>query len=249
MSFPDGTSSLDWSEADDFDIDEDRLETEPLDGARFRELSESATQGEHYRDWKRALTDDLYRTRRLTLFKSAILKETSQPGESERDFRIRLASAFREQRDLEVEKLRKKYVSRIATGEERVRRAGERVERESEQAREQKMQTAISMGATVLSAFLGRKRVSARSIGRATTTARSFSRGGKEAQDVARAQDSLEAQQQRLADLEAEFENEVNALEARYDPEAEAFQTVDVPPRKRDVDVRLVALAWVPVHV
>ena len=247
-SFPDGTSSLDWREADDFDIDEDRLEPEPLDGARFRELPESATQGKHYRDWKRALTDDLYRTRRLTLFKSPTLKETSQPGESERDFRIRLASTFRERRDLEVEKLRKKYASRIVTGEERVRRAGERVEREAEQAREQKMQTAISMGATVLSAFLGRKRVSARSIGRATTAVRGMSRGGKEAQDVARAQDSLEAQQQRLADLEAEFENEVNGLEDRYDPEAEDFRTVDVPPRKRDVDVRLVALAWVPVH-
>ena len=47
----------------------------------------------------------------------------------------------------------------------------EKVAVEQEQARNAKMQNAVSWGATILSAVLGRKKLSSRNIGRATTAA------------------------------------------------------------------------------
>ena len=90
--------------------------------------------------------------------------------------------------------------------ERRFRRAEQAVEREAEQAKDAKLQTAISVGATLLGAMLGRKAVSRSSVGRATTAARGVGRSMKQAQDVGRARATVEATARRLADLEAEFE-------------------------------------------
>jgi phage shock protein A len=68
----------------------------------------------------------------------------------------------------------------------------------------------------------------------------------KESQDVGRATETVEALQQQLADLEAEFKAEVDALETRLDPLTEKLETVAVRPKKTDISVPLMALLWMP---
>jgi hypothetical protein len=167
-------------------------------------------------------------------------------GESERDFRVRLQQAAREQRDAGVEKLRRSYGSRMAAIEERIRRAGQAAEREREQASQQTMQTAISAGATLLGALLGRKAVSSASMGRAAGTLRAGSRTWKERQDVARAEETVEAMRRQLAELESEFAAEVQAIESAASAATGAFETISIKPRKTNIAVRFVALSWVP---
>ena len=106
------------------------------------------------------------------------------------------------------------------------------------------VQAAISIGATILGAVLGRKTVSATNIGRATTAARGAGRVLKEREDVARAQETVAAVQQALTALEAELQGELAALEARSEPDR--LEPVAVRPKKTDVRVRLCALAWMP---
>ena len=101
-------------------------------------------------------------------------------GESERDFRIRVQNAQREARDAEVESVRQKFAAKRAALEEKLRRAEQGVTREQQQATSQKLQTAVSIGATVIGALFGRKAISAGTIGRATTAARGFGRSAKE---------------------------------------------------------------------
>ena len=60
-----------------------------------------------------------------------------------------------------------------------------------------KLQTGVSMGATLLGALLGRKAVSAGTLGRATTAARGVGRSMKEAADIKRAGESVEAVRHR----------------------------------------------------
>ena len=115
-----------------------------------------------------------------------------------------------------------------------------------EQARTSKWQTAISFGATILGAFLGRKAVSAGSIGRATTTARGVGRSMKESQDVGRAEENVAALQQQLAELESQFKSEMDALAARFDPATEQLETIAMRPKKTDIKMQAIALAWVP---
>ena len=97
----------------------------------------------------------------LELLKSPSTGEVSGADESERDFRARLQHKGREARDEAVEALRKKYGPKQAALDERLRRARQAVERESEQATGAQLQTAISVGATLVGALFGRKTVSA----------------------------------------------------------------------------------------
>ena len=96
----------------------------------------------------------------MTLFRHSSLGVTSTPGESERDFRIRLQLEARTARDEAVDAVRKKYAPKQAALAERLRRAEQAVERETQQASDRKMQTAVSVGATLLRALFGRKAVS-----------------------------------------------------------------------------------------
>ena len=130
--------------------------------------------------------------------------------------------------------------------QERIRRAQQAVERESAQANQAKLQTAISFGTTLLGAFLGRKAVSVSTLGRATTAVRGVGRSMKEQQDIGRAAESVEALQAQLAELEAELQAEARALEAKTDAQSEPLETISIKPKKTNISVQLVALAWTP---
>ncbi len=242
----DNVMSLDWERAEALALDSSDLESDPRDDASFAAVPKQAGSGKNYRKWKKAFSDTLYRTRSFDMYKSPTFREVSNPGESERDFRIRLSDMAHKRRDVEIEKLRKSYATKIERIEERVRKAGLKVEKEKEQVSSQKMNTAISFGTTLLSAFLGRKKLSLGTLGRATTAARGVSRTAKESQDVGRAQADLEVLEEKLAALNEELEDEVGKLEDRFDPMSEELQTVSLRPRRADVEVRLVALAWAP---
>jgi flagellar biosynthesis/type III secretory pathway protein FliH len=139
--------------------------------------------------------------------------------------------------------LRAKYAPRLTRLEEQIRRAEQTHARESEQLQQQKMQSAISMGATLLGAFLGGRRSA---VGRATTAARGLGRSRKEARDVERAGDNLETAKQRLQELESEFQQELAGLKSAFDASTIALATRAIRPKKAAVAVRSVQLAWAP---
>ena len=241
-----GAVPLDWDQVAFSDIPADDLNSHPVESATFADLPAPANQPKNYKEWEKEFADWVYRNHTLEIWKSPSLDTTSQTGESERDFRVRLQQVAHESRDAETEKLRKKYAPKLATLEDRIRRAQQTVDREAEQANQQKFQTVISFGATLLSAFLGRKAVSGTSMGKATTAIRGLSRSMKEGQDVNRANENVEALTQQLAGLETEFKEEADTLASRLNPQEEALETVTVRPKKSDITIRLVGLSWVP---
>ena len=172
--------AVDWERAVDTSVAAGDLEAAPEAGAAFAELPPAAGKPKSYDAWRKDFAAWLFRTQKLDLLTCPRLKAFSRPGETEGDFRARLQHAGREQRDETLERLRKKYAPKMAALEERLRRAGQAVERESEQVTQQGLQAAISVGTTLLGAFLGRKAVTASTIGRATTAARGAGRVLKE---------------------------------------------------------------------
>ena len=72
------------------------------------------------------------------------------------------------------------------------------------------------------------------------------SRSMKEAKDIERAEDTVQALQSRLRQLEADFEADMAALTAKMDPLAERLEPVSVHPAKADVSIQFLALGWFP---
>ena len=241
----DGREAL-WSEANRYGDLKPQLDRQGQPGARYGELPGGSTNAKNYAAWSKALGDFLYQNITMELMQCPALKLTSQPGEAEGDFSARLQQKLREVRDEEVEKLRKKYAPKLTVLQDRIRRAGERVQREQAQFGQQKMQTVISVGATLLGAFLGRKAVSVGNIGRATTAMKSASRIGREKEDVARAGENMAVLQEQLAALQGEFDAEVARVQGEMDPALAEIQKVQIRPRKSDVSVVAIGLVWVP---
>lgn len=244
--FPEGELGADWQKSVEIDRKVEELEQEPAGEALYAAPAPAAVRAASYAGWRRDFVNWLCGARALTVFKSPSLGETSRPGETERDFRARLRQAARERRDEAIERLRKAYAPKIAALEERLRRAEQAAAREKEQAGRQRLEVAISVGATLLGALLGRKAVSSSTLGRAATTARAGTRAWKEAQDVARATETVETLRGKLAELEAQLAAEVAKIESAIDPTTEALETVAIRPKKTNIAVPLMALCWAP---
>jgi hypothetical protein len=222
------------------------LGREPPAGAVFAELPAAALNPRSYSTWSRELGRVAHQTATLELLTSAELKLAAAPGETEGDFRVRVGERLRETRDAEVARLEAKYTPKLQTLADQLRRATERVEREKAQAGRQKMNTAISIGATLLGAFLGRGIRSAGSVGRAATAARSAGRIGQEQADVVRAEENAEVLRKRLDMLQARFDAEVAALRAPVAPDAPAIRKRVVRPRKSDIAIGPIGICWTP---
>jgi hypothetical protein len=203
--------AVDWEQAEEATVTAGDLEASPPSAA-FAELPPVAGTAKNYENWRKELGAWLFRTRKQEVLMNPRLKVFSQPGESEGEFRARTQHAGREKRDETVERLRRKYAPKLAALQDKVRRAEQAVARESEQVTQQGLQAAISIGATLVGAMLGRKVVSTGTIGRATTAARGAGRVVKEQQDVGRAKETVEVLRQQLANLEAEFKAETDEL-------------------------------------
>jgi hypothetical protein len=244
--FSDTAVPVDWEKSSEVDVDPADFEKKGESGSEFDALPPQAGDPKQYSGWKDAFETFVFRTQKLELFKSMIANQTSSPGESERDFRARLIQTSREDKDGQAGKLRARYTEKIQTLQERARRLELQLEREKDQAAHQKINTAISIGATLLGAFLGRKAISTSTITRAGTAARSASRAMEEGGDVQRARENLEQVNLEIAGLDAKFREELNAYESKSDIATESFETVSVWPKKGSVEIELMALVWIP---
>ncbi|MFO7691971.1 MAG: hypothetical protein R6V57_02680 [Vicinamibacterales bacterium] len=239
--------SVDWADGAVLDMSAKDLHAEPSAAGRFLDLPPAATRARSYDAWAKSFRSWIGQSQTLDLLKSRRTGLMTAPGESERDFRVRLQTAAREQRDEAVDKLRRTCAPKLAALDEKIRRARQAVDREAAQASQQKLQTAVSMGATVFGALFGRKTLSASTLGKATTAARGMGRTMKERQDIERARETLAAAERQRAELEAKVQADIDALGGALDPLTETLESVRLKPKRNDVTVQLVALAWVPM--
>ena len=215
------TAEVDWTQAEERALDERDLVEDAAAEAQWTALPPAAGKGRSYTGWRRKLHDHLYRTRTLELLESPSHGIRSEPGETERDFRIRLGDLARERRDAEVEKLRERYRRKAATLEERIRRARAKVEKEREQAGGEKLKTAISVGTALLSVLTGRKGISKTDLSRMGSAMRGVGRTAEQSRDVDRAQETVEALIERLEEQNLELEEKIGEVEERLDPQSE----------------------------
>jgi hypothetical protein len=75
---------------------------------------------------------------------------------------------------------------------------------------------------------------------------RGAGRAMKESQDVGAAEENLETLRQQLAELDAQLKAELEAHAASTDPLHEVLAPISIRPKKTNISVRLLALAWTP---
>lgn len=235
-----------WDKAETLVDGEIELDALPEEGASFDTLPPELTKAKQYTTFVKDVRDSLYRGKRLSLFKDANSKTVSQPGETESEFRVRLSHGSREARDEALEKLKKKYAPKFAALQERRRIAEQRVEVQKEQKKAKTMDTMIQFGSTVLGAIFGRKKMSATNMSKVGTSARSAGKILSQQSKVDDAEENVAAVDERIATLEADFKAESDKLHEMTLPDKLNVAEFNVQPKKTDIDVDNVVLAWKP---
>ncbi len=241
--------NIPWEEATALGDETPALGNRPLSQIKYSSLPPVASRASNYVIWGKSLANYLYQHQMQNIWECRDFREFSKIGESEGDFRGRLAILLREKRDLELGKLRKRYAPRLARMQERLRRAQVRVEREKAQMGQQTVQTAVSVGATLIGAIFGRKTMSTGTIGRATTSMRGVGRISREKQDIERARREVSVIQEKLAGMEEEFQEEIARQRMDLLPEDLNLSEIQIRPRKSDMIVERIVLIWLPWKV
>lgn len=234
-----------WDDGTDQDHSPE-LATKPESGAKFAPLPSALSKVKTYNELSTALKEHLYRSQRIGQWKCKALKQLSAANETEGDFRVRLQQLVKEQRDLAVEKLRVKYAPKLAAAAEQLRKAQQKLEKEKTQAKSETFNAALQFGTSILGAMFGRKLASASNIGKAATSVRAATRAAGQRQDVTLAEESIEAIQQKIDDLNAEFEAESTKIRDSMPDDNLELEEIAVRPKKTDVVITKLALAWTP---
>lgn len=236
----------DWEDAEPLPLELSDLRKRGQAGAQYLAPAPVMEKKTSYSKWEKALKRHIRTDRELKLLRCTELKISSAAGEREGDFRIRLQTAANEERDIDAGKLRKKYDSKITTLENRIRRAEQAIDTQEAQKRQKQLDTAASVGTAIFSAFFGggrRRRVSA---SRASTTMRRANAIRKESQDVRAAEDNLEALQVQMADLQQEFQLELDSLSSKFDAQNVKLEEVVIRASSTNIHIPAVGLLWMP---
>lgn len=220
------------------------LSTEAANDFAFDDPPSEMLNAKNYKGWGKDLADYLFRHAPLTLYVCKELKAHSRPGQDEFDARQGWEIKLRERRDEAKEQLQAKYARLQSSLESKIRTAEQRFEREKIQYDSEKFKTALDVGQTVLGWFVGKK------VSRSTTTAgRGVGRTVQQRSDMVNAADTLEsllAEKQALVD---QLQQEIDELKDQFSIYALDIETLEIPCRKGDLQVNLIALLWVPFQV
>ncbi len=231
-----------WEDADDVDIELDDLRDEPeAEEAIFGEVPREINTARKLKRITKDFSDYLYHEKRLTLRYNPTLKLYSRPGESEREFRIRLSQAAREKRDAEVDKVRKRYQTKLDRLRKRLEREKVELAEDKAEYSARKQEEMVSGAETLLGVFgiFGRKK----SLSSAMTKRRMTE---KARLDVEESEEEIARLEKEIQEMEEEVRVEAEAIASRWEETLDDIQPYEVKPRRSDVGVDLVAVAWLP---
>ena len=246
-SINDDIVAVKWDDHLKVNYDLSQLEKSPINAISFSSLPDVLKNNKIFSEWEKEFKNFIYTDLNLELLKSNLLNEISKPSETRREFMIRLNQKSREIRDEMTDKLKEKYEAKFRSIENKIRTAEERIEREKTQASAQTVQTAISVGTTILGALFGSKVFSSGTASKAGTAMRSANRSLKERKDVELAEEKLELLQKELHELQNRFNEEVSELNDKLNSSAEEIESVKIRPQKTNIIISFFNLVWIPI--
>jgi len=244
---PDEFGGIDWGDAEALAITLNDLVNRPeqLDAAGrgpfFAPVPETANSARELKSISTDLEDWLYYNSRQPITVHAELGLFQQPNESTRAFRIRLQQAARENRDEEVDRLEKEYEKKMARLEDKIRREERELAEDEAEYDARKREEMIGLGESVLGFFVGRR--STRTLSRAASRRRMT---GKAKLDIEESQEEITELKEEIQKLEAELQEEAKEITRKWADLLDEVSTEELTPRRTDVNVQLVALAWLP---
>ncbi len=236
---------ISWQDAQSTPLDPRTLGDRPAEGALFDAgLPAALADPKAFDRLPAALADHLYHDQVFTLAYNPALKLYSQPDETPREFRVRCRQIARERRDAAVDRLSEKYDARFRRLEDRWAREAQTLEAEKTAYRSRKQEEERASLANAVGALgLFGRRPTQRDQAAATSKRRQVE---ETREDIAEAEATAARLRAELDDLKRQMAADADTLTAQWVADADHIEEIKILPRQADIDVRQVALAWMP---
>ncbi|MEN8122994.1 MAG: hypothetical protein ABFS35_21825, partial [Bacteroidota bacterium] len=232
-------TNIDLRETDDFSFDTDLFDKRPLEQSKFYSLPAFIEELKSFKSLEKDFSDYLYRSNKLELYKCTALKAESKPGETIRDFKIKITGIIRDKKAEAVEKLRKKYSTKGDRLQDKYARLRIKLQKEKSDVSAKQTDTAMSLGMAVLGSFLG-----SGSKSKAMRGITSAGKISKEKADVRRVENEMQQVQKDMQELKNDLSYDIDMIKQEFDIENYKIATFYIKPRKTDVHSIKISLFW-----
>ncbi len=224
-----------------FDVND--LARAPMPDARFGALPPGLTS-RWMKQAERALIEHLYRNAVIHVWFNRALRMYGRPDEDQRAFRQRCEGAARIKRDADATKVHNQFERRIETLQDRLAREQRELTMDRAELDARKREELLTNVESVFNFVIGRNK---RSTGRAVSWGAWKRRATLAAEEEVKESEDVIAK--LTADLErigAEYKLALETVNSRWLAALDDMTQTPVSPRKSDIFVDLMALAWQP---
>ena len=247
---PGGLGTFSWDGAEELKVEMRDLLRKPeempgAEGPYFAAIPDGARSAADYKKAQSELTDWFYRSRRIELKAHDSLDVSQKPGESEVDFHARVRQAADARIEAELKKIEPKQRKALDDLRDKIAKAQVDADQADVQAKALRNESYANIFERIFRVIIGflDGRKSVGSLSPLMSKNRRADEARARADEKKRVLDQLKA---REPELVAANEAEVQEIRDRWAAELEQIGQVEVAPRRTDINVDLVALAWTP---
>ncbi|MCB8985355.1 MAG: ATP-binding protein [Ardenticatenaceae bacterium] len=239
---PDERGVVHWENSATAALDAREFDPEPLPQARFTNLRGALNDARTLSALDKDFADWVYRNTEVTVRANETLKVYAGPDVSEEQFARLCQEAASAAQDSELDKVEAAFEKKIDAIEVKLTRE-ERELREDEAELSQRKQEELATHAeTFLSLFSRRKRSVSSSLSKRRMTS-------KAEEDVKESKEAIAEFQAHIEELTKEMSAALDEVKAKWDEIAADTSEITVTPYKKDVNLELFGVAWLPHHL
>jgi len=240
---PGDMGDFDWAEMTQIDSRSVSTQSDSNIDVHYDTISDEYNSTRKIKALGKKLSNYLYYNSSLILRSHKELKLLQRPDESERDFLIRVKELAREKRDEEIDKLEKKYEKQLDRLENKIDKMTRDLGSDKAELEERKRDELLGVGETVLSLFMGRRRTSI-----ATTASRRRRMTSRVKREMDDTKEEIEDLREDYEEIEAELKEQIDEIKEEWEKVTEKMDEYEVKPRKTDVIIDSLMIAWVPFY-
>lgn len=241
VSDPGRRGVVHWEEFTVEPLDARQLDEQPIPDSRFGSLKAPFSEASVLRGMRTDFLDWAYRSSEVKVRVNEKLNVYAGPEISENDFNKMCLEAAEDKREAEIKKI-------IAAVDKKIERLQDRLEREIQELREdevelssRKMEEWGNYAETALSLFGGRKRSLSTSLSKRRMAAKAKA-------DVEESHESIADFERTIKALEQEKDEALQEIKGKWDEVAANYDEIEVSPYKKDVQLDMFGVAWLPYH-
>ncbi len=239
---PDKRGNIHWEEFVGNKVDPRGLDRSPAANARFTALEAPLSDSRTLRSIKSDFADWIYREIEVIVRANENLDVYAGPDIAEEKFRDMCVDAAEDKQEVEVDKLEASYERKINALKKKLEREERELREDEAELSRRKQNEMTSYAETVFSLFSKRKRSISTAMNKRGMSARAK-------EDVEESKEEIATLQRELEDLQEELEERLEEIEAKWTEVAADTIEIGVSPYKKDINIDLFGVAWLPYHL